>query len=829
MNYLVFLEAVWQDVRYAMRTMRKNPAFALTAVITLALGIGGNTAIFTIIQGVLLRPLIYPQPQQLVRISIDNAHGKERGGALSPPQLEELRKNSRSFVAIAAYLKAQEDMSLSGHGGPEAVKGARVSANFFGTLGVQPVTGRAFLSEEDAPTAPGVVMISSRLWKRRFRGDPQIAGKSVTLNSLPYTIIGVLPPDFSFPFVNTDVWVTKPTEWSVLPARFWPYLTPVDAFARLKPQVSPSEAQAELNVLNQQYVHAYPDNMDSGAALALHVTSLQTQLVASLRPTLLILFGAVAFVLLIACANVAGLLMARATSRSREFALRAAVGAARGRLIRQLLAESLVLAAGGGILGGLLAIWALSGAKHVSELDMPGIASIHLDGMVLGYTIALSAVTGILFGIFPSLHASRGDLTIELRGSGAGARRGPARRSALLGVSGRGLLVIGQIALSIVLLIGAALLMKSFVHLRAVDPGFAPANLLTMKIALPPAAYNTDQKRAAFYRELVRRAEAIPGVLNATVAMTMPTTSGWLGTNVLVEGQPVVDGSLQPTARLQSITPGYFRTLRIPLRRGREFTERDNNSSGRSAVIINESFARRFWPAYPLGLSPVGQHLQEGVDHTGPLEIVGIVANVHEAALTADMGPEFYVPNAVHPPQTAYLALRTAGAPLLFSRAVRNAVFAVDSNQPVSDIRTMDGILETTFGQRRLTTILLGTFAAMAFLLSLVGMYGVIAYSVGQRTHEVGIRRALGAQQRDILQLVLTQGLALALAGVTLGIGAAYLLANILKNLLFEVSATDPMTFIVTGVLFVLVALAATLIPARRATQVDPMTALRMG
>jgi putative ABC transport system permease protein len=350
-----------------------------------------------------------------------------------------------------------------------------------------------------------------------------------------------------------------------------------------------------------------------------------------------------------------------------------------------------------------------------------------------------------------------------------------------------------------------------------------------MKVALPPAAYNTDQKRAIFFRELVQNVKAIPGVLDATVAMTMPTTKGWLGTNVLVEGQPVVDGSLQPTARLQSITPGYFRTMHIPLRRGRDFTERDNVSSAHASVIINESFAQRFWPNYPLGVHPVGQHLQEGVDHTGPMEIVGIVANVHEADLTTDMGPEFYVPNVVHPPQTGYLALRTARNPLLLTRAVRHAVLLIDGNQPVSDVKTMDDILESTMGERRLTTILLGGFAATALLLSLVGIYGVVAYSVAQRTQEVGIRRALGAQRSDILRLVLNQGFVLALTGVALGMVASFLLARLIRGFLFEVSTADPIVFISTGVVFVLVALVASLVPARRATLIDPMSALRMG
>ena len=830
MSSLAFLETSLQDVRYAIRTMRKNLAFTITAVLTLALGIGGNTAIFTVIRGTLLTPLRYPEPQQLVRISVDNNREGERDGSVLPMRLEEIRKTARSFHSVAAYLKFEEDMSLSGPGGPEALKGARVSANFFTTLGVRPVVGRSFLSEEDAPGSPAVMIISSRLWKRRFNGDPQIAGKSVTLNALPYTIVGVLPPNFAFPFTDTEVWVTRPTEWSMLPPRFWRYVTPLNAFARLRPEASLKEAQAELNVLNQQYVRAHPDNMDARPGLGLHVTSLQAQLVAGLRPTLLILFGAVAFVLLIACANVAGLLLARSTSRSREFALRAAVGADRGRLVRQLLTESLVLAVGGGIIGVSFAIWALTGIKHVSALNMPGFVSIRLDGSVLAFTVALSITTGILFGLAPALRASRRDLVTELRESGVGAGHSlTTGRGTLFGVSTRGVLVIGQVSLSIVLLIGAVLLMKSFVHLRAVDPGFEPAHVLTMQITLPAAEYDSDQKRVTFFRELVRRVEDLPGVVNATAAISIPTTSGWLGTNVLVEGQPMVDGSQQPTARLQSVTPGYFRTLRIPLRRGRYLTEKDATSSAQSGVVINESFARRFWPNYPSGVNPVGQHLREGIDHTTNMEIVGVVADVHEGDLIADSGPEFFVPIIVHPPQIAYLAVRTSRDPLGFVHVVRNAVLNVDRNQPVSDVRTMDDVLDSTLGQRRLTMILVSAFAGIALVLSLVGLYGVIAYSVAQRTQEVGIRKALGAQKGDILKLVLGQGLGLAITGVALGAGGAFLLTRVLTHLLFHVSATDPLTFMLTAFLFVLIALAASYIPAHRAAQIDPMSALRVG
>ncbi len=424
MNSPLFLEAAWQDLRFALRSLRKNLAFTLTAVSILALGIGGNTAIFTVIRSVLLKPLVYSQPQRLVRISVDDERQAERGGALLPPRVQELRKTSRSFLGIAAYLKLPEDMSLSGALGPEAVKGARVSANFFKVLGVQPVTGRTFLPEEDKPDGARVMLISSRLWRSRFHADPQIAGKTATLNALPYSIVGVLPPGFSFPFKGTDVWVTRPTEWSVLPPRFWKYVTPLYAFARLKPQLSVRQAQAELDVLNRQYVRAHPGNMDARSGLALHATLLQSQLVAGLKPTLWILFGAVGLVLLIACANVAGLLVARAASRSREFALRAAVGAGRSRLVRQLLVESVTLALSGGICGALLAAWSLASIKAVSSLQVAGLPPVRLDGAVFGFTLLLSMGIGVLFGLLPSLRASRQDLAIELRGSGAGAAHG---------------------------------------------------------------------------------------------------------------------------------------------------------------------------------------------------------------------------------------------------------------------------------------------------------------------------------------------------------------------------------------------------------------------
>ena len=830
MNSIGFVETTWQDLRYALRTMSKSPTFALTVVLTLALGIGANTAIFSVIRAVLLKPLEYRDPGRLVRLSLENPRQNKYDRPLTLMRLEELRKSAKSFSGIGAFLKYQENVSLSGHGEPEALKSARLSANVLDILDVKPLLGRGFLAEEDTTDGPPVVMISAGLWRRRFQGDPQVVGKVAMFNATPYTIIGVLPDGFAFPFGGTDLWFTRPAEWSVLPSRFWFGLTPLNGLARLKPQVTLSQANAELDVLNQQYIFAHPERLDAGAGETMRAVPMKDRLVADVRPMLWMLFGAVGFVLFIACANVAGLLLARANFRSRELAVRAAVGASRGRLVRQLSTESLMLAGAGGALGVLLAKLGLNAVRHFGPLNLPRAGEIRLDGSVLVFTMALSTAAGLLCGLFPSLQASRREIAAELRESGVGARGGSSARRRVFGLNARGLLVVGQIALSIILLIGATLLMKSFARLRSVDPGFQSANLLTMKISLPLTRYDTDPKKAAFFSELVERVSAVPGAIDATVAMSLPTANDWLATNISIEGQPSDDsGRDSPSARLQSITPGYLRTLKIPLRRGRDFTQGDNSPGTQPVAIINESFVRRFWPTYPLGQDPVGQHLREGIDKTGWVEIVGIVGDVNEGGLDVDPGPEFYVPTVMHAPQTAYLAVRTERDPSLFFNAIRNQVLAIDKDQAVSDVRTMDEVLEATFGPLRLTMLLLGSFAAVALLLAVVGMYGVIAYSVAQRTQEVGIRRALGAQQANILRLVLSHGLGLALLGAGIGVGGAFALTRIMNSLLFHVSATDPPTFVTVALLFVIVALVASYIPARRAARVDPMAALRVG
>ncbi|MDR3700339.1 MAG: ABC transporter permease [Candidatus Sulfopaludibacter sp.] len=813
-----------QDMLYALRAMRQNAAFTVTAVLTLALGIGANTAIFTVIRAVLLNPLPYRDPDRLVFLATSDPQRNLPETQFTQLRFAEMSAAAHSFAAVGAFGANMENVTLSGDSEPEPLKGARVSANFLEVLGKPPLVGRGFLPDENS-----AVMISAALWKRRFGGDPQIAGRTAMLDATAYTIAGVLPPGFEFPFPGVDVWFTRPSEWSALPSRYWGAAL-LKGFARLRTGTSLAQARAEMEVLSRQYNAAHP-GIDRGI---MQVVLLKDRLVQNVRPLLRILLGAVAFVLLIACANVASLLMARATSRGREFALRAALGARRVRLVRQLLAESLVLAFVGGAAGTLLAQWCLSALqamddrKLVGALYLPGRGDIRLDGTVLAFTLALSLVTGVLFGLFPSLQLSRPDLAGMLRETSAGAGRGLSGRRSSLGISPRGLLVVAQIALSVVLLIGAALLMRSIVRLRAVDPGFQAAGLVTMKVALPVTRYDTPRKRTAFFDALLQRVAAVPGVRNAAMAMSLPTTT-WIRTNISrVEGAAAPDErDAASYAVWQSIAPGYFQTMQIPLRRGREFTARDNVAGAPPVIIVNESLARHLWRDYPT-VNPVGRHIAEAYDKAvGWLEVVGVAADIREGGLASQASPEFYVPYAIHPPQTAYLAVRTGADPLPLVNSIRAQVSAVDREQAVSEVKTMEAVLETSLGNRPWALWLLGTFAGLALLLALVGIYGVIAYSVAQRTQEMGIRRALGAQHSDIVTLVLREGLGLTVAGTAIGMGGGLALTRVMKGLLFRTSPTDPATFAGIALLFILVAGAASYLPARRATRVDPASALR--
>jgi predicted permease len=802
-----------QDVRCALRQLRKSPGFTLAAVFTLALGIGAVTAMFSVIHAVLLKPLEYRQPDRVVLVA---------EGA-TPVRFEEMLAASGSYSELGAFASGPEDMALSGIAEPEVLKGARVSANFLHILGVGPLQGRSFLPEEDRPGAPAVAMISAQLWQRRFGADPLIVGKTVTLAAVPHTIIGVLPAGFQFPFSGADVWLTRPSEWSVLSPESRPLSPILSIFGRLKPHVDIHQATAELAVVNRQYAAAHPGMLDAKPDSIESVQAFKDELVSDVRSELWMLFGAVGFVLLIVCANVGSLLLARASSRSREFAVRAAIGAGRGRIIRQLLAESLLLAFVGALLGVGLAASTLRGIRSMSFVDLPRAGEIRMDGAVLGFAVALSILTGVLFGLLPALAASAPDLAGILRGTGEGTNGTGSKRMMRFG--SRGLLVVGQVALSIVLLIGATLLIESLARVYRVDPGFQTSNLLTMNIALSPTRYDTDEKKAAFYKELVDRAQSLPGVRSAAVALTLPMTDIWRGVPLQLAGTPPVELNERPIGIIQDISPAYFRTLGIELIRGREFTANDNKHSV-PVVIVNENLGRLFWPQYPGGPNPIGQHILVG-SNPQPVQIVGIAANVRQSGRDDNPKPEVYLPSAQKPSQSAMLAVRTNGNPLSFAKAVRGQVLAIDGDQPVSAVATMDQLVEASEGQLRLMMMLLGTFAGAATLLAVVGLYGVISYSVVQRTKEIGIRRALGAQRKDVLSLVIGQGLGLSAAGVLVGICGAFALTRVMKDLLFQVSATDPVTFVGIAILFVAVAMAANYLPARRAAKVDPMVALR--
>ena len=807
------LATIWQDTLYTLRTMRKQPAFAATAVLTLALAIGGNTAMFTVIRAVLLKPLPYPDSDRLVSIS---------GGA-TPARFAEMKAAARSFSGIGAFTN-EDSPTLSAGAEPEVLKGTRVSANFLQILGVDPLLGRGFRADEDLAGATPVVMISARLWQRRFGSDPRILGKTATLGGTPYTIIGVLPPRFLFPFADLDVWLTAPSEWPSMPAKsraLSPFLT---LFGRLKPGVGIEQASAEAKVIQRQYAMAHPTMLDAKPKKPEKVVALKDTLVTDVRSMLWMLLGAVGFVLLIACANVASLLLARATSRSRETAVRSALGATRSRLIAQLIVESVVLSLAGGTLGVVLAGWSLRAIPGMTAFDLPRAQEIHLDWMVLGFAAAVSLGTGVLFGLTPALGASRPDLVGVLRMSGATASQGSAR--AVAGLNVRGLLLVVQVSLSIVLLIGTALLIESVSRLRGVNLGFNPSNVLTANLSLAPARYDTDQKRSEFFEQLVQRMGASPGIRNAAAAMFLPMM-GYAGSPVQDAAQPLLKLNERPIATISVVTPGYFQTLGIPLRRGRDFTARDKEDAQRVA-IIDEALARRFWPAYPRGQDPIGQHLWVGGVNPHPAEVVGIAADIHQNLENSAWPETVYVSFAQNPQPFAMLAVRTEASPLGSSGAVREQVRALDKNQSISAVKTMDALVDEQTGERRLLVVLLGSFATMALLLVLMGIYGIIAYSVAQRTQEMGIRRALGAQQGDILRLVVGESFRLALVGVAGGIAGAFGLTRLMRNLLFHVSETDPATFVTVAVLFLCVALVASYIPARRATRIDPITALRV-
>ncbi len=807
------------DTRYGLRSLVRNPGFGVIAVVILAIGIGANTAMFSVLHSVLMQPLAYPDSDRIVFVGRVNAG---RGVWLSLPRVDAIRASATSFTGFGAYLaNPSEDVTFAGRGEPAVLRGARVSANFLEILDVRPVAGRSFLPQEDAPGGPPVAMISTELWRRRFGATPSIDGLTATLDSVPHTIIGVLPEGFRFPFPDVDVWLTQPNQTSTLPAQFRAGCVALMGFARLKPGVSLEQARADLDVASAQYAVARPRAIDSGAV---RLAPLKDELTTNVSTMLWMLFAAVGFVLLIACANVATLLMERATSRAQELAVRSALGARRGRLIRQLVTESLVLSVAGGALGLVLTWLAIGFFTRSSAFVLPRADEVTISGTTLLCTMAMSVATGLLFGMLPALQILTPRLFHLLRQSGSASAEshGLLRRW----FSPRGTLVVIQVALSLVLLVGAALMMKSVAQLSGVDSGFPTEGLLTARVPLPAARYDSAEKRAALFERLSQEIEAIPSVQGVVVTRTLPATST-LGTNIQIIGQEIPDPGHVGLV-LQTVTPGFFDVLGVRVTRGREFTPRDNTPTSRRVAIVNESFARRFWPEYPTGVEPIGRSLMVPIIGTEPFEIIGVVADIRQSGPSGEMSPQFYLPNALYPPQSAYLAIRASGDPAESMRAVREAVLRVDPDQSIADVRTMDQILDRSVGRQHLAARLLGVFAGTALLLALVGLYGALAFSVTQRTQEIGIRRALGAGQPAVLGMVMGQALRLTLIGIAGGLVAASALTKMLESFLFEVSATDPAIFAATAVLFVAVAFPAALIPAWRAARIDPMKALRI-
>jgi putative ABC transport system permease protein len=802
-----------QDLRFGARMLRKNPGFALAAIFTLALGIGGNTAIFTITSSVLLKALPYPDPQQLISLDVQGKDGQSHCCSLN--RFDSVHDHSQSFSAVAAV--TSDNFNLTGRGEPLQVASARVSGEFFSLLGVKPQAGRFFLPEEAQAAGKPVIVISDTFWHNRFGGDKAIIGQTVALDGTPYEIVGVLPAGIQFPFLApADIWSPRYFEHSLFtPQRLRMGVGYLTIVARLKPGITRERASAELAVLDKEFQKDNPGAPDAKPGFTMVVTNLQDSVVANIRSMLLILSGAVGVVLLIACANVASLLLSRALSRRKEIAVRAALGAQRSVLVRQLLTESVLLALLGGALGLGLS-WAAT--KYLATLgngNLPQGMPITTDARVLLFMVAISVLTGILFGIFPALQLSRTNVNQTLRDEGRGSTGGHRR------VQLRGRLV----ALSLLLLIGAGLLVRSFSRLLRVEPGFDPQNVLSMNVSLPTVKYADAQKQVAFFEELVRRVSAVPGVRSAAISAALPLLPKRI-TPVLPEGQPEVPLAERPFIIIEAINPTWFRTLRVPLQAGREFTDADNAQSP-NVVIVNQALARRFFP----NQNPIGKHITMG--RQAPSEIVGVAADVKNQGLALAPQIQLYFPFSQLPWGNMNLLVRTANDPHTMVSAVRAQISALDSDQPVTNVQTIDELMDGSRAQPRFILLLLGIFSAAALVLAMIGIYGVLAYTVAQRRQEMGIRLALGAEKSDILRLVVGQGLTLALCGVALGlIGAlalSWIMASMLADILYQVGARDLGTFVIAPAVFLVIALCASYLPARRATQVDPNQALRNG
>jgi putative ABC transport system permease protein len=804
------MDALLQDVRYGIRLLFKHRGVSLVAVAALALGIGANTAIFSVVNALILRPLPYPNAERLAFLhewskQIDNM-------SVAYPNFLDWRAQNTSFDYLAA--SNFQAYNMTGEGEPERLVGANVSADLFRVLGVQPALGRAFTAEDDRPGAERVAVIGHSLWQQRFGGDPGLIGRALTLNGQSYTVVGVLPqgmrPYPQFGAQKTQLW----TPIGLLADNYSNRENHPGIYVAglLKPGATVEQAQADMAAIARRLSEQYPN---SNRNLEVRVQSLHERVVGDTRTPLFVLLGAVGFVLLIACANVANLLLARAAARAREIAVRAALGAGRVRLIRQLLAESVVLALAGGILGVLLAYWGITLLLAAAPANVPRLEEVRIDTTVLGFTALLALLTGVFFGLVPALQASTPDLHDTLKDSIRGTTGGRSRL--------RHILVVTEVSLALVLLIGAGLLIRSFWHLSNASPGFSADNVLTVQLVLPASQYPDASAQRGFYNRLMPRLASLPGVTGADMIVPLPLGGGGWQTGFWIEGRPAPDLGEYPSTDIARVSPSYFRTMGIPLLRGRAFTEQDHENAPLVA-IVDERLAKDYFP----GEDPVGKRLQFGpLNSPVFVEIVGVVGHVKNYGVEADSRVETYFPYLQSPVPPITLMLRTSGDPLSIASGVRNEVLAVDANLPVFNIRTMASLVNDSVASRRLTAILLTVFAAVALVLAAVGIYGVMSYAVAQRTHEIGIRMALGAPQGSVLRLVVRQGMTLAGIGLAIGLAAAFGVTRWMETMLYNVSATDPGIYAGIAALIALIALAASYVPARRAARVDPLVALR--
>jgi putative ABC transport system permease protein len=807
------LETLWQDVRYGARMLRKNPGFTAVAVLTLALGIGANSAIFSVVNAVLLRPLAFRDSGKLCLVT----ESWPSYPVLNPSyeNYVDFRDQAKSFEGIAALHR--QPVTMTGQGEPERLDAQFATASLFALLGVNALEGHTFTADEDRFGGPAVVLLSYGFWQRNFGGARSILGKNITLDDQSYTVTGILPPGFQI-IAPADVMV---------PFAPWAHGLPDDrnwhpgivAIGRLRDGVTLEQARAEMNTIAARLDKQYPIyNTGMGA----HVDGLQESTVQNVRPALLVLLGAVALVLLIACGNIANLLLARASSRHKEIAIRAALGAGRWRMVRQLLTESILLALVGAAFGLLLARLIMTPLLDLASRTIPPVGKIGLDGGVLGFTLIVALLAGILFGLAPALQMAKMDIRPALSDASRGTTGGAGRHRV------RNVLVVTEVALAIVLLIGAGLLIRSFSRLQDVQPGFQPSNLLVVDLPLSPKVYAQPAQRMGFFERIIERARTLPGVTSAGGALVLPVTGNGAAIHFNIQGRPPKTPSDYIIMGYRPVTPGYLETLHVQLLQGRLIRESDTEH-GAYVAVINESLAKEFFP----GESALGKHIQAGAlpnNQVPWMEIVGVVGDMKES-LASEAKAEVYLPyrqaDSIIPIFTMSLVMRTARDPHAEVSALRSAVHDLNGNQPLVNIRTMQENIATSVSDSHFRTVLLGIFAASALLLSLIGLYGLIAYSVAQRTSEIGVRLALGAQRNDILKMVIGQGLKLVLIGVAVGLAGALALSGVLTQFLYGVVPNDPATFIGVAVILTAVAVVACWIPARRATRVDPIVALR--